>query len=89
MTGNSERPVVLVVSEAEDHSAEVVAAELAVRGVANARVDTSDFPQRMRFAASLDDGWDGRIRVDGADVELKAISAVYYRGPRASTCRPG
>lgn len=47
-----------------------------------ARVDTGDFPQRLRMAArSGVAGWQGRLWADGTVVDLAEVRSVYYRRP--------
>ncbi|HEX3733462.1 MAG TPA: hypothetical protein VHU91_11160 [Mycobacteriales bacterium] len=69
--------VVLIVSAAEDWSAEAVASVLRGRGVGVFIVDTGDFPQRMTVAAILRDGWSGRLVTEAGEIDLGAVTGVY------------
>src|SRR6266545_3483943 len=72
----------LVISEAADWSADAVVNELRHRNVPVFRLDTGDFPQRMRVSARLRDGWAGLIGTDAGDLDLSMVAGVYYRRPR-------
>jgi len=74
--------LVLVISEAADWSADAVVNELRHRNVPVFRLDTGDFPQRMRVSARLRDGWAGLIGTDAGDLDLSMVAGVYYRRPR-------
>src|SRR5262249_53251095 len=77
-----DRHLVLVVSESGDWSADTVVNELRRRDVPTFRLDTGDFPQRMRVNALLRDGWTGSLETDGGELDLRTVTAVYYRRPR-------
>jgi hypothetical protein len=74
-------PFVLVVGEAGDWSVDAVTAELDHREVRHVRLDTADFPQRMRLSARFDGRWCGRIDVGSTTVRLEDVTAIYYRRP--------
>lgn len=73
---------VLIISTADDWSAEQVADQLALRGVRHIQVDLGDFPQRMGLVAELGQDWHGHLG-SGADldVNLTDVTAVFYRRP--------
>lgn len=78
---------VLMIGEAGDWSIDVVAAELASRGVASFRFDTAEFPGRAQIAARFDPEssaqcWQGTIRSVDGTVAIENVAAVYYRKPR-------
>jgi hypothetical protein len=84
---------VLVLSAAGDDTADAVVAELDRRGAGTARVDTGDFPVRLRLDARHDGrGWAGPVFGEDIEVDLERVSAVYYPGrfqSRDSTVRIG
>jgi hypothetical protein len=78
-------PLVLVIGEEGDWSADTVAAAVGACGTAVFRVTTFDFPQRMQLSASLDGsagGWCGTIVTDAGVLPLERVTAVYYRRTR-------
>lgn len=77
---------VLVLTAADDPTADAVITELDARGARVARLDTGDFPTRLRLSARNpvdgSDGWTGHLRADnGATVDLTEVGSVYYRRP--------
>lgn len=73
---------VLVLTQQLDPTADLVVKELTDRDVAVFRCDTSEFPQQLVLAASLDRGrWHGCLRTKHREVALQDVSAVYYRRP--------
>lgn len=84
--------VIIVLSGADDPTANRVESELERHSVHSARVDLSDFPQRITASARLDGsgGWTGQIRhADGWSVAWEDITAVYYRRPHNFDPAPG
>ncbi len=82
---------VLVVTDMADNSAAAVIDELRAQGHPTYRLDLSDFPTRVRLAASIGQParWSGRIvHDDGWNVPLDAITAVYYRRPTDFKAHP-
>lgn len=75
-------PFILVVGEEEDWSANAVTAELDARDVRHYRLDTANFPQRMRLSAWFDGRWRGWIDVHDDTLWLEDVTAVFYRRPR-------
>lgn len=76
--------VIIILSGADDLTANRVESELDRRSACYARLDLSDFPQRIAASAWLDDSgsWVGQIQHDdGWSVAWEDISAVYYRRP--------
>ncbi|MGH3992456.1 MAG: ATP-grasp ribosomal peptide maturase [Pseudonocardiaceae bacterium] len=76
----ADRPV-LVLTQRMDATADLVIEELHRRGVPVVRLDTGDFPQRMRLAARLRDGWAGTLAGATRSLHLDAVRSVYYRRP--------
>lgn len=80
-----DRPVVLVVTGADDVTADLVIAELNRRGTCEvARVNPGDFPQDVTVSASLDvesGQWRGGLATSSRTVELTEITSVYWRRP--------
>ncbi|XVV10855.1 ATP-grasp ribosomal peptide maturase [Actinoplanes sp. CA-131856] len=73
---------VLVLTCAEDSTADAVIAELVRRDTRVARLDTGDFPTAMRLCATMaDGGWAGRLATDDTSVELAEVRSVYFRRP--------
>ncbi|MFF3511514.1 ATP-grasp ribosomal peptide maturase [Streptomyces sp. NPDC002573] len=76
------RPV-LVCTEYEDATADLVIAELNRRRVPVLRFDPGrDFPTRVVVDARLGTaGWDGRLSVGERTAELSSVRALYHRRP--------
>lgn len=75
---------VAVITRDQDTAADLVVRELTIRGVAVFRFDLADFPERLTQAAYLVPGrgrWTGALKGDRRDVDLSAVSAVWYRKP--------
>jgi ATP-grasp ribosomal peptide maturase len=84
--------VIIILSGAEDPTADRIASELGRRSVRYARLDLSDFPQRVVASAYLDSSgrWTGQIRhAQGWAVAWEDITAVYYRRPSNFQPPPG
>lgn len=80
------RPV-LVTTEEEDPTADVVIAELNRRRVPVLRFDPGrGFPQAVTLAAELGpEGWGGTLRAGGRSVDLSGVRALYHRRPSSYT----
>ncbi|RAJ47100.1 hypothetical protein K353_00301 [Kitasatospora sp. SolWspMP-SS2h] len=80
------RPV-LVSTEVEDPTADLVVAELNRRRVPVLRFDPGrDFPTRAALAASLTaDGWSGSLTVGKRTADLSGVRALYHRRPSPYT----
>lgn len=75
---------VLILTEDIDATADAVVRALADRGVGVDRVNTAWFPTQMRVSARLSGGrWTGSLTTPGRVVDLEAVTAVWYRAPRA------
>ncbi|MGH3660892.1 MAG: ATP-grasp ribosomal peptide maturase [Micromonosporaceae bacterium] len=74
-------PFVLIVGDRDDWSIEVVAAALRDNGTRLAVFDTADFPQRTTLHARYESCWDTWLTIDGQQVRLAEVTAVYYRRP--------
>lgn len=73
---------VLVLTCAEDSTADAVMAELARRDIRVARMDTGDFPIALRLSATtLGGGWTGHLTTDDTSVGLGDVRSVYFRRP--------
>ncbi|MDL4775315.1 ATP-grasp ribosomal peptide maturase [Actinomadura xylanilytica] len=86
MTASAHGRSVLVLTSPEDPTADRVAAELAVRGVPVARLDTAQFPIEISMTATISSGdrWRGRLRSVGRGhdvLDLADVGGVYYRRP--------
>ncbi len=84
--------MIIILSSADDPTADRVESELRRRSERYARVDLSDFPQRITASARLDGSgcWTGQIRHNsGWSVAWKDITAVYYRRPSNFDPAPG
>ncbi|MBR7674702.1 ATP-grasp ribosomal peptide maturase [Streptomyces daliensis] len=76
------RPV-LVSTQHEDATADLVIAELSRRRVPVLRFDPGrDFPEHAALAARTGpNGWEGRFTVGDRSAELSAVRALYHRRP--------
>lgn len=84
--------MIIVLSGADDPTANRVEFELGRRSARYTRLDLCDFPQRITASAYLDTPgrWTGQMRhSDGWAVEWEDISAVYYRRPNNFDPAPG
>lgn len=74
---------VLVVTQLDDATADVVIEELGRRDVPVARVDPADFPETVTVKAQVDgSGLGGEIRTATRAVALDEVRSVYWRRPR-------
>src|SRR6478735_935440 len=84
--------VILILSGPGDLHADVLESELLTRGVAFARFDLADFPDRAGCSVTLDvsgavSGW---LRVGGVDIALQTVTAIWVRRPgHPGTTKPG
>lgn len=76
------RPV-LVVTNIDDPTADLVIAELNRRDVPVARLDPGDFPAALSASARLGgaEGWRGTLSTPSRTVELDGVRSLYYRRP--------
>lgn len=81
MTHDS-RPV-LVVTNLDDPTADLVIAELHGRGVPVVRLDSGDFPAALSCSAYIGgtDRWSGSVRTPTRLAELGSVRSLYYRRP--------
>ena len=80
---------VLVVSQLDDATADVVIEELNRRRVPVVRLDPGDFPAGMTVAAYLDSGgMRGSVSTATRRVDLDRIRSVYWRRPRPYAAPP-
>ncbi|MGH3768617.1 MAG: MvdC/MvdD family ATP grasp protein [Pseudonocardiaceae bacterium] len=74
--------VVLVVAQAQDGTADLVADALLAREADVARIDTADFPGSLSIAATPEridsPGW---LRCRGRRIDLASVHSVYRRQP--------
>ncbi|MDX3760019.1 ATP-grasp ribosomal peptide maturase [Streptomyces sp. AK02-04a] len=77
-----DRPV-LVVTNLDDPTADIVIAELHDRGVPVVRFDSGDFPATLSCSAFIGGtgGWRGSMQTPSRRAELGAVRAMYYRRP--------
>lgn len=81
---------VLVLTGADDPTADAVIDEITRRGAAVARHDLGDFPVRTQFwAAHGENGWSGRIAGPDLTTDLDDIGSVYYHRPTRFTFPAG
>jgi ATP-grasp ribosomal peptide maturase len=75
-------PIVLVVAQAQDGSADLVVDALLDRDAEVVRIDTADFPGALSLAATPDridsPGW---LCVRGQRIDLQSVCRVYRRTP--------
>lgn len=87
MTGKSNQttpaePMILVIAQESDRTADGVVFGLAERGEPVVRIDLSWFPQRLTLEAEFRDGsWRGELRTEHHEVDLAAIRSVWVRSP--------
>ncbi|MBU3868033.1 ATP-grasp ribosomal peptide maturase [Streptomyces sp. 4503] len=81
---------ILVVSQADDATADSVIEELNRRRVPVVRLDPGDFPTDLCVAARLDsDGLRGNARTRTRVTDLGGVRSVYWRRPRPYAGPPG
>lgn len=81
------RPSVLILTGADDPTADAVIAELRHRRATVHRLDLGDFPIHQRMTAVHDEhGWHGTLRAaDGSTIDLETVTSIYYRRPSRFT----
>lgn len=73
---------VLVVTEVNDPTADLVIRELYDRGTHVARIDPGDFPHQVKASAAFDDsGMSGTLTTPTRSIESGALRSVYWRRP--------
>ncbi|MGH3567148.1 MAG: ATP-grasp ribosomal peptide maturase [Pseudonocardia sp.] len=76
------RPTILILAQAQDTTADRIAAALGRRAVTVARVDTAEFPTAVRLQARPDQSpgpdW---IEAGGNRIDLASVQSVYRRHP--------
>ncbi|WP_405798356.1 MvdC/MvdD family ATP grasp protein [Streptomyces sp. NBC_01506] len=86
MTGRS----VLVVTQADDATADMVIEELNRRRVPVVRLDPGDFPTGLTVTARFgQDGLRGAARTATRVADLGGVRSVYWRRPRPYAAPPG
>lgn len=81
---------VLVLTGADDPTADAVISEITRRGATVSRHDLGDFPTHAQFVATHGkDGWSGRIVGSDTTTNLDDVGAVYYRRPSRFTFPTG
>jgi len=72
----------LIITNAEDSTADLVADVLRRRNVQVHRFDVADFPLRLEMNATLDyDGWSGDFIGPSGPIDLSTVQSIYYRRP--------
>jgi ATP-grasp ribosomal peptide maturase len=81
MTGDAR--TILILTEVDDPTADLVIEELNGRDVPVVRFDPSDFPSTLSAAADINGlrGWRGWLRTPTREADLTAIRSMYYRRP--------
>ncbi|MDX3001476.1 ATP-grasp ribosomal peptide maturase [Kribbella solani] len=76
------RPV-MVITEIDDPTADLVIEELNERQVEVIRFDAADFPSSLSVSANLSEssGWDGLLRTPTRRAHLAGVRSLYYRRP--------
>ncbi|MFD8527833.1 ATP-grasp ribosomal peptide maturase [Streptosporangium canum] len=80
----------LVLTSAEDVTANVVIEALNERGAQIMRVDPADVGPGLTFGAYIGDDrmdWAGRLRTPTRDIAVEEVGAVYYRRPTPFSTR--
>lgn len=75
---------ILVLTQDDDPTADVVLDKLNVREIPFARCDPGDFPTRLQMTARLSaaaGSWDGVVSGAPRGIDLGSLRAVYYRRP--------
>ena len=83
MSLTSPKPV-LIVTNPDDVTTDLVVIELQKCDVPIFRFDTADFPQKLQLNARLIDGqWTGTLATDQHDIALESVQGIYYRRPNS------
>ena len=78
---DSSRPVV-VVTNLDDATTDLVIAELYDRGVPVVRFDSGDFPAHLSFSARIHQGgWEGKLATASRVMSLESARSLLYRRP--------
>lgn len=74
---------VLVVTQLDDPTADLVIGELTERDVPIIRLDTADFPHTVSLSTHIgqDVGITGRVRTMSREVDVSRVRSLYYRRP--------
>jgi ATP-grasp ribosomal peptide maturase len=81
---------VLILADDIDATTDAVVRALSARDVEVHRVNTAWFPARLRISARLQRGrWAGTMTTPTWEIDLEAVTAVWYRAPRAYEFPPG
>ncbi|MFE1394734.1 ATP-grasp ribosomal peptide maturase [Nocardiopsis alba] len=90
MATHIEQEAVLVLTNDEDGTADLVVHHLQERKVPVVRMDPGDFPLAMTIEAELDDDtWKGAVHDALRGVDLGSVRSVYYRRPGQFTLPAG
>lgn len=90
MGSSATRNAVLVLTSAEDGTADPVIHHLVQRDIPVVRMDPGDFPSAMTVEAEFgDDRWRGTVRDAFRGVDLASVRSVYYRRPSQFTLTEG
>lgn len=75
--------MILVLTSANDRTADRVVAELTCRGEAVNRFDLADFPVHLTANAEMHGelGWRGWLKTQSGQVSLDRVKSIYYRRP--------
>ncbi|MFH9587108.1 ATP-grasp ribosomal peptide maturase [Streptomyces luteogriseus] len=77
---------VLVVTNLDDPTADVVISELHDRGVPVVRFDSGDFPHALSVAATItSNGLEGMLSTPSRTADLTQVRSLYYRRPSGFT----
>lgn len=81
---------ILVLADQSDTPTDRIVKTLTDRGADVFRLDTHDFPRSAGITGVISDSrpWQGFLETDHRSVALDAVTAVYYRTPRAFDFRP-
>ncbi|GLW07439.1 ATP-grasp ribosomal peptide maturase [Microtetraspora sp. NBRC 13810] len=73
----------MVVTQADDMTADLVIAELHFRNVPVVRFDSADFPHDLTMSAEIGDGCglSGQLATATREADLSAVRSLYYRRP--------
>src|SRR5918999_1250013 len=78
---SDEQGCILLIAGSDDSESSLVQEALLQQAATVARIDTVDFPERMRLVATPVLPHPGWLNVDGQEIDLGAVSAVYRRSP--------
>lgn len=81
-------PMVLILTQDFDPTADPVVKSLTSRGAEVIRVDLSYFPSKLVFTTSDFDGERRQLLHRGRRIDLDSLSAVWYRRPTAFSFNP-